>query len=161
MPGLTPPKINRLSRRYVGKRRQSKEKYDMAYARFLEGDVYIFYNVSGGYTCCACLLKAREPFWSTDAIIEHIQAHVAAGHSVPPDTVQCIEYDRAENDAHATAVQAGMCAACDGTGTCRAVRPHPGKDASCSTCQGTLVCAECRGTGGTVAWVESRHLRDA
>jgi len=31
----------------------------MSYCRFLEGDVYMFYNVNGTIECCACSLAPR------------------------------------------------------------------------------------------------------
>jgi hypothetical protein len=130
----------------------------MAYSRFIDSDVYIFADVSGGYTCCACMLKHKERFWTTDDIITHVKAHMAAGHDVPADVIPCIEMDRAENDAFSGKVRAGMCAACDGTGDCQPLRPHP-KTGPCEFCKDTRKCERCGGTGGTDAWVESQKTQ--
>lgn len=77
----------------------------MSYARFLEGDVYVFMSVSGRLECCGCILQDREwvpdedaffggylkavgeivqtKFDSTWGMIEHVRRHREAGHSVP------------------------------------------------------------------------------
>jgi hypothetical protein len=59
----------------------------MSYCRFLDADVYVFMNVSGWLECCACTLESGEwkslSFYSTQEMIDHLKAHVEAGHNVP------------------------------------------------------------------------------
>ena len=81
----------------------------MSYARFSNGDVYVYltdHEGARGYECQVCRLgKVRPNGWhesaygmDTDAILDHLRAHHEAGHSVPPDTADAIEADRAENE---------------------------------------------------------------
>jgi hypothetical protein len=74
----------------------------MAYARFgwRDSDVYVFCNVSGYLDCCACSFDEESRFTSTDAMIEHLRRHIAAGHTVPEDTFVGLEEDREDNEAY-------------------------------------------------------------
>lgn len=64
----------------------------MSWARFSDGDVYIFRDVRGGITCCACKLTAdnlldRDNFNCATPLemYRHILDHAAAGHDIPHD----------------------------------------------------------------------------
>lgn len=49
-------------------------------------DLYIFDSTSGGIECCFCRLFPKDDFvaQTQEEMIEHIEAHVAAGHHVRP-----------------------------------------------------------------------------
>jgi len=56
----------------------------VAYARFGEdSDVYVFPNPQGRLECCDCDLGGVREFDSTQAMIDHLAEHRAAGHKVP------------------------------------------------------------------------------
>lgn len=55
----------------------------MAYSRFSYADVYVFMDVHGTLECCGCSLGDEWNFGSTEAMIDHIAEHRAAGHDVP------------------------------------------------------------------------------
>ena len=56
----------------------------MSYCRFgTESDVYVFMCITGALECCACRLDGPQRFLSTQAMIDHLDAHRAAGHKVP------------------------------------------------------------------------------
>jgi hypothetical protein len=58
----------------------------MSICRFSEScDVYVFYNVHGGIDCCGCVLTEGADFKAQNeqAMIAHLEKHVAAGHKVP------------------------------------------------------------------------------
>ena len=72
----------------------------MSYARFGEGDVYVYGDVSGLMRCQACELAravgdestfSRGDYWTAAKdereqareMIAHLEKHVAAGHTVP------------------------------------------------------------------------------
>lgn len=57
----------------------------MAYARFSNADVYVFMSVNGHLECCGCSLGDEWSFGSTQAMVDHIAEHRAAGHDVPAD----------------------------------------------------------------------------
>lgn len=73
----------------------------MSYCRFLEGDVYVFMSVSGWLECCACLLDAEEmhslQFYSTQDMLEHLDAHRAANHHVPDHVYEDLKADDEAN----------------------------------------------------------------
>jgi len=75
----------------------------MSYARFgWDGsDVYIYLDVGGYLSCCACRFhpEIREHFETTDAMIEHLERHVEAGDTVPVDCFERLRADALENDA--------------------------------------------------------------
>jgi hypothetical protein len=65
----------------------------MSYCRWGDGDLYIYEDVHGGLTCCACkLLNPGKPALDADAtsfhcptrsaLIAHVEEHLAAGHDV-------------------------------------------------------------------------------
>jgi hypothetical protein len=84
----------------------------MSYARFASdemvakyggerSDIYVYLDVGGYFTCCWCNLS-KEPgprFTTTQAIVEHVREHQAAGESVPSYTITSLEAEGTENDA--------------------------------------------------------------
>lgn len=73
----------------------------MSYVRWGSdgSDVYVY--LGGQLVCCGCALEARDgsaSFATTDAMIEHLRAHVAAGHCVPDHVIPDLEADRVAND---------------------------------------------------------------
>lgn len=95
----------------------------MSYARFSEGDVYVFTS-SEGIECCGCGLIPRrwvndpgdrfmgghfeqlnpddtEVYPSNEAMIAHLERHIAAGHVVPEDALARLRdpEDAAKNEA--------------------------------------------------------------
>lgn len=58
----------------------------MSFARWSEdSDVYVFDDVRGGTTCCACNLADGDFNGTRAQMIDHLREHVAAGHAVPAD----------------------------------------------------------------------------
>jgi len=60
----------------------------MAIARFGENsDVFVVYADGGQIECSACRLNGRGTYRTNDrnAMVEHLEDHVDAGHKVPPD----------------------------------------------------------------------------
>lgn len=55
----------------------------MAYSRFSYADVYVFMSTSGYLDCCGCILGGPSAFDSTQAMVDHLAEHRAAGHDVP------------------------------------------------------------------------------
>lgn len=58
----------------------------MSYARFSEGDLYLFENISGGWTCQFCLLEKdnrNHEMCSLEEVEQHLLNHIEVGHSVP------------------------------------------------------------------------------
>jgi hypothetical protein len=89
----------------------------MSYARFgWDGsDVYVFLNVGGYFSCCACALNrgdngapfpASEEFGSTAAMLDHLEAHRAAGDTVPDDTLERLRDEASDNEAWIADVRA-------------------------------------------------------
>ena len=92
----------------------------MSYARFLDGDVYVFTSPFG-IECCMCLLVPRhwvdapdsflggyleqdnpddtETYPNNAAMIEHLEQHRAVGHDVPEYAFERLRdpQDEAEN----------------------------------------------------------------
>ena len=61
----------------------------MSYCRWMSGDLYMFWNVSGTIECMACPMKSNEGMWEsasfdtfTDAI-KHLQEHERNGDDFP------------------------------------------------------------------------------
>ncbi len=91
----------------------------MSYARFIEGDVYVFMSTSGRLECCGCILQDREwvsdedsffggylksvgdviptEFDTTWGMVEHLARHRDAGHSIPSGIEADLWRDDAEN----------------------------------------------------------------
>lgn len=79
----------------------------MSWSRFVTSDIYTFPHVHGGAECCACLFEPvnertgwRESYraYSVDEFVAHVEAHIEAGHRVPPGIVDEIraEWDEFE-----------------------------------------------------------------
>jgi len=80
----------------------------MSYARFSEGDVYLFAHADfGGWLCQGCGLPedhekrfgGEHSCWLVTAseVLEHLEAHIEAGHDVPERAVRRIEKEIAEH----------------------------------------------------------------
>lgn len=70
----------------------------MSYARFSsDSDVYVY--LADTLQCCACALSSQSrSFATTAALLEHLDEHEAAGHTVPPGAVQELLADAEVND---------------------------------------------------------------
>jgi hypothetical protein len=74
----------------------------MSYARFGDGsDVYVFMASDGQLECCECSLQ-QQPYGrfratSTDEMVMHLQAHMAAGEHVPDVVIPALRADDAED----------------------------------------------------------------
>lgn len=70
----------------------------MSYARFSEGDVYLYASVGGGIFCDSCRLRVSSapaaPFTTYDEAIAHVREHMKHGHRVPDRTIPALEADR-------------------------------------------------------------------
>lgn len=78
----------------------------MSYSRFGWGgsDVYVFMSVGGFLECCGCILdlgsETREPSFraeSTQAMVDHLEAHKKEGDHVPDDVIPALWAGDAEN----------------------------------------------------------------
>lgn len=69
----------------------------MAYSRFSYADVYVFMSVYGALECCGCSLSGDWNYDSTQAMVDHLAEHRAAGHSVPAGIEDELRRDDAEN----------------------------------------------------------------
>lgn len=69
----------------------------MAYARFSFADVYVFMSSSGHLECCGCSLGDQWAFDSTQAMVDHLAEHRAAGHDVPDGIEAELRADDREN----------------------------------------------------------------
>jgi len=75
----------------------------MSYARFtVDSDVYVFLSAAGVLECCSCCL-AQDGEWetvatSTEQMLEHLHAHLAAGDLVPDYTFTGLARDAGIND---------------------------------------------------------------
>jgi len=78
----------------------------MSYARFGDGcsDVYVFLDVGGYLTCCACGIYIPKGKLSSftcttsDEMIQHLREHQSAGHQVEEHTFKNLLADAKEND---------------------------------------------------------------
>lgn len=62
----------------------------------------MFMHVGGHLECCACFLRAKEPWSSfqadsTQKMVDHLEEHTTAGHYVPERVVGELWADDAEN----------------------------------------------------------------
>lgn len=72
----------------------------MSYARFSYADVYVYMDVGGYLSCCGCWLAGMEGRWvyhSTQAMIDHLAEHRAAGHDVPAGIEDELRNDDEDN----------------------------------------------------------------
>lgn len=88
----------------------------MSYARFSDGDVYVFSSVGGYLECCACALNERDgdspfpassQFDTTAEMLAHLAAHQEAGHHVPDYCIEALREDADDNDRHIAYAKAG------------------------------------------------------
>lgn len=77
----------------------------MSYARFSEGDIYVFATFDDVYECCSCRLALAQPhaafhdsqtFATTEAIIAHVHEHIDVGHDVPARCLERLESELVE-----------------------------------------------------------------
>lgn len=70
----------------------------MAYARWgKDSDVYVYMSVLGHLECCGCWFGGVRRFMSTQAMVDHLATHRAAGHTVPDDLEADLWEDDTEN----------------------------------------------------------------
>jgi len=89
----------------------------MAYARFSHSDVYVYAHVGGHLECCGCRLGDQWEFHSTDDMIAHLDAHRAAGHSVPPGIDDALREDDDDNFVNYKRCDVGGCDKAAGCGS--------------------------------------------
>lgn len=66
----------------------------MAYCRFSnQSDVYLYESSQGGFICERCSVNTGDLLTFDDAIA-HLQAHIQAGHMVPPNAIGELILDR-------------------------------------------------------------------
>jgi hypothetical protein len=101
----------------------------MSYARFSYSDVYVFMSTSGHLECCGCRLGDEWAFDSTQAMVDHLAEHRAAGHDVPAgiedslwedDRDNWVDYRRCDVDG------------CDERATCGSPTPDGSYVSCCS-----------------------------
>lgn len=72
----------------------------MSYARFStpNSELYVYMHYLGHLDCCGCWL-GDDCFeaHSTQEMVDHLGAHVAAGHGVPDSVIPDLWADDAEN----------------------------------------------------------------
>lgn len=76
----------------------------MAYARWLDSDVYVFAHVDGGVTCMSCPLNPpndsgfSDSAWmhSADEVVAHMRRHRDAGHDFPVSMLDANTYEDAD-----------------------------------------------------------------
>lgn len=79
----------------------------MAFARFSEGDVYVYLNTDGLFECCFCGLAGKcFLVETTKEMCDHLLAHATAGHDVPPGCIERLSQEWEENDQWAAARRA-------------------------------------------------------
>ena len=79
----------------------------MAFARFSEGDVYVYLNTDGLFECCFCGLAGRCVLVPTAAeMVAHLEAHRIAGHDVPHDAFEELRSYAGDFDALAGSLRA-------------------------------------------------------
>jgi len=75
----------------------------MSYARFSEGDIYLYKNVGGGWTCCACTEAGHTVNFATiGAVANHVRQHADAGDDIPPRASRRIAEELTEHGVNWT-----------------------------------------------------------
>lgn len=71
----------------------------MSYARFGwdDSDVYVFLD-GRWLECCGCSLRHNGQFYSTSNMLDHLEEHRAAGHTVPESCIERLKADADDND---------------------------------------------------------------
>jgi hypothetical protein len=77
----------------------------MAYARFIDDDVYVFMHANiNKLVCMACSLGDMDTIAftanSTQEMVDHLQIHSKAGDRLPEDIFEELWRDNAENYPH-------------------------------------------------------------
>lgn len=70
----------------------------MAYCRFSDGDVYLYYSIGDIYVCCGCSLHEGENV-EMDTLFEairHLDTHVEKGDKVPEYAFERLEEEAIE-----------------------------------------------------------------
>ena len=79
----------------------------MAFARFSDGDVYVYLNVDGLFECCACrilgpgLTGGCHLVETSAEMLAHLEEHRAAGDDVPEECLDELRADAEANDQRA------------------------------------------------------------
>jgi hypothetical protein len=61
----------------------------MSICRFSDdSDVYVYRSIEGGIECGGCRLGAKFNAPNAEAMLAHLQKHIAVGHRVPADALQ-------------------------------------------------------------------------
>jgi len=77
---------------------QPLKEQALSYARRgARSDVYVYLHAGGHLACSGCDLGQVEHYTTAD-MVAHLEAHRAAGHTVPDDTIAGLLADAAEND---------------------------------------------------------------
>lgn len=85
----------------------------MAFARFSDGDVYVYLNFDGLFECCACsllgpVLSGGCFLVETSAeMLAHLEGHRAAGDDVPQECLEELRADAEGNDRLAAEYREG------------------------------------------------------
>lgn len=87
----------------------------MSFARFSDGDVYVYLNTDGLFECCACTLSlsGQPPTgWchlveTSAEMLAHLEAHRAVGDDVPDECLEELRADAEENDRRAAELREG------------------------------------------------------
>ena len=75
----------------------------MSYSRFGEADVYVYLDVSGYLTCCACNIMETQDVWGnfraydTETMVNHLKDHRKNGDRVLTDTIERLWANHEEN----------------------------------------------------------------
>ena len=75
----------------------------MSYSRFGEADVYVYLDVGGYLTCCACNIMETQDVWGnyraydTEDMVSHLKEHRKNGDRVLTDTIERLWADHEEN----------------------------------------------------------------
>jgi len=120
----------------------------MSYARFSDADVYVFMSSAGHLECCGCILGDPGRFDSTQAMVDHLAEHRAAGHSVPATIEAELWADDRENwvDYQRCAVDG-----CEKRATCGSRTPGGGYVSCCTV-------AHAQTLGGFADWPTQTHV---
>jgi hypothetical protein len=76
----------------------------MSYCRLITSDIYLYHDVGGYIHCCFCNFDSEgygTRLYTRSAAIEHVEAHIAAGDSVPDHVIPTL---RAEIEQEGDAV---------------------------------------------------------
>ncbi len=82
----------------------------MSFARFSEGDLYVYLNVSGLFECCCCPLGTGGCFSAPTAaeMVSHLELHRNAGHFAPARAFKELRDGAGGLDAYAVGLRASV-----------------------------------------------------